>query len=48
VTDSGPSGPRPDLDVAEDHPIAAALGARIAHDGVTRIEPVEVSRLVQL
>jgi hypothetical protein len=36
---SGPSGPRPDLDVAEGQPIAAALGAMIAYDGVARIEP---------
>jgi hypothetical protein len=29
-------------------PIAAALAAMIAYDGVTRIEPVEVPRLIQL
>jgi phage terminase large subunit-like protein len=37
---SGPSGLRPDLDVAEGSPIAAALGAMLAFDGVARIEPV--------
>jgi phage terminase large subunit-like protein len=36
---SGPSGLRPDLDVAQGQPIAAALGAMIAYDGVTRLEP---------
>jgi phage terminase large subunit-like protein len=36
---SGPSGPRPDLDVAEGHPVAAALAAVVAYDGVARIEP---------
>jgi phage terminase large subunit-like protein len=36
---SGPSGLRPDLDVAQGQPIAAALGAMIAFDGVTRLEP---------
>ena len=36
---SGPSGPRPDLDVAEGSPIAAALAAMVAYDGLTRIEP---------
>ena len=35
----GPSGPRPDLDVADGQPIAAALACIIAYDGVTRIEP---------
>jgi phage terminase large subunit-like protein len=39
---SGPSGLRPDLDVAEGSPIAAALGAMLAYDGVARIEPVEM------
>jgi hypothetical protein len=34
--------------VAEGHPIAAALEAMIAYDSVTRIEPVEVLRLIQL
>jgi hypothetical protein len=29
------SVPRPDLDVAEDQPVAAAIGAMIAFDGVT-------------
>jgi hypothetical protein len=36
---SGPSGLRPDLDVAQGQPIAAALGAMIAFDGVTRLGP---------
>jgi hypothetical protein len=36
---SGPSGLRPDLDVVQSQPIAAALGAMIAFDGVTRLEP---------
>jgi len=36
---SGPSGLRPDLDVAECQPIAAAVGAMIAYDGVVRIGP---------
>jgi hypothetical protein len=35
---SGPSGLRPDLDVGEDAPIASALAAMIAFDGVTRVE----------
>jgi phage terminase large subunit-like protein len=39
---SGPSGLRPDLDVAEGSPIAAALGAMLAYDGVARIEPSEM------
>jgi phage terminase large subunit-like protein len=43
---SGPSGLRPDLDVPEGQPIAAALGAMIAFDGVTRMEPVEDMRIV--
>jgi hypothetical protein len=34
----GPSGPRPDLDVGEGAPIAAALATMTAYDGVTRIE----------
>jgi phage terminase large subunit-like protein len=38
---SGPSGLRPDLDVAEGQPIAAALAAMIAYDGLARIEPDE-------
>jgi hypothetical protein len=33
---SGPSGLRPDLDVAEGQPIAAALAAMIALDGAMR------------
>jgi phage terminase large subunit-like protein len=36
---SGPSGLRPDLDVAEGSPIAAVLGAMLAYDGVARTEP---------
>jgi phage terminase large subunit-like protein len=36
---SGPSGLRPDLDVSEGSPIAAALACMIALDGVARIEP---------
>jgi hypothetical protein len=36
---SGPSGLRPDLDVAEGAPIAGVLAAMIAYDGVTRIGP---------
>lgn len=35
---SGPSGLRPDLDVGEGQPIASALAAMIAYDGVTRVE----------
>lgn len=34
----GPSGPRPDLDVGEGAPIASALAAMIAYDGMTRVE----------
>ena len=33
---SGPSGPRPDLDVAEGHPVAAALACMVAYDGAVR------------
>jgi phage terminase large subunit-like protein len=36
---SGPSGPRPDLDVTEGAPIAGALACMIAYDGVARSEP---------
>jgi hypothetical protein len=36
---AGPSGPRPDMDVAEGQPIAAALAVMIAFDAVARIEP---------
>jgi hypothetical protein len=36
---SWPSGLRPDLDVAEGAPIAAALACMVAYDGVTRTEP---------
>jgi hypothetical protein len=43
---SGPSGLRPDLDVAQGQPIAAALGAMIAFDGVTRTEPVGPTTIV--
>jgi phage terminase large subunit-like protein len=43
---SGPSGLRPDLDVAQGQPIAAALGAMIAFDGVTRLEPGEEMRII--
>jgi phage terminase large subunit-like protein len=43
---SGPSGPRPDLDVAEGQPVAGVPAAMIAFDGVARIgsgpEPVVV------
>ena len=39
---SGPSGLRPDLDVAEGSPIAASLGAMLAYDGVARIEPADM------
>ncbi|MCI0633887.1 MAG: terminase large subunit [Actinobacteria bacterium] len=38
---SGPSGLRPDLDVGEGAPIASALAAMIAFDGVTRTEYAE-------
>jgi hypothetical protein len=37
---SGPSGLRPDLDVAEGQPIAGILAAMVAFDGVARIGPV--------
>jgi phage terminase large subunit-like protein len=43
---SGPAGPRPDLDVAEGQPIAAALGAIVAYDGVTRTEPASELRII--
>jgi hypothetical protein len=42
---SGPSGLRPDLDVGEGAPIASALAAMIAFDGVTRIEPTSPPRI---
>ncbi len=45
---SGPSGLRPDLDVSEGAPIAAALAAMTAYDGVIRIEPVEPPAFVAL
>ncbi len=45
---SGPSGLRPDLDVSEGAPIAAALAAMTAYDGVMRIEPVEPPAFVAL
>jgi hypothetical protein len=38
---SGPSGLRPDLDVAEGQPIAGALACMVACDGVARIEPAQ-------
>ena len=37
---SGPSGLRPDLDVADGAPIAGALACMIAYDGVARIGPI--------
>jgi phage terminase large subunit-like protein len=43
---SGPSGLRPDLDVAEGSPIAAALGAMLAYDGVARIEPADMRTIL--
>jgi len=39
---SGPAGPRPDLDVAEGQPVAAALAAMLAFDGVTRVDHPEL------
>jgi phage terminase large subunit-like protein len=36
---SGPSGLRPDLDVAGGQPVAAAVATMIAYDGVARSEP---------
>jgi phage terminase large subunit-like protein len=36
---AGPSGLRPDLDVAEGAPIAGALASMIAYDGVMRVDP---------
>jgi hypothetical protein len=36
---SGPSRLRPDLEVAEGQPIAAALAAMTGFDGVSRVEP---------
>jgi phage terminase large subunit-like protein len=36
---SGPSGPRPDLDIGEGAPIASALACMLAFDGVSRVEP---------
>jgi phage terminase large subunit-like protein len=41
----GPSGLRPDLDVAEGAPLAAALAAMIAFDGVTRVEPRQLPKI---
>ena len=41
----GPTGPRPDLDVQEGAPIASALAAMIAYDGVTRVEPRSVPKV---
>lgn len=43
---SGPSGLRPDLDVAEGHPVAAALAAVVAYDGVARIEPAPMPMVI--
>lgn len=43
---SGPSGLRPDLDVSEGAPIAAALAAMIAYDGVTRIGYIEAPQFI--
>jgi phage terminase large subunit-like protein len=43
---AGPSGLRPDLDVAEGAPIAAVLAAMIAYDGVTRLGPLETPMIV--
>ncbi|HYZ13763.1 MAG TPA: terminase large subunit [Actinomycetota bacterium] len=43
---SGPSGPRPDLDVAEGQPVAAALAAIIAFDTVARFEPAADLRVI--
>lgn len=43
---SGPSGLRPDLDVAEGAPVAAILGAMIAYDTVVRTEPVDIPRFI--
>jgi phage terminase large subunit-like protein len=45
---SGPSGPRPDLDVAEGQPVAAALAAMLAFDGVARLEHVDPPTFVAL
>ena len=42
---SGPSGLRPDLNVGEGQPIASALAAMIAYDGVTRLEPSRVPKI---
>ena len=43
---SGPSGPRPHLDVAEGQPIAAALGVMVAYDGAVRTEPAAELRVI--
>jgi phage terminase large subunit-like protein len=42
---SGPSGLRPDLDVSAGAPIAGAVAAMIAFDGVSRVEPVRAPRI---
>lgn len=42
---SGPSGLRPDLEVHEGAPVAGALAAMVAYDGVTRVEPRKVPRI---
>jgi len=43
---AGPSGLRPDLDVAEGSPVAAALASMIAYDGVMRVEPGEEPHII--
>jgi hypothetical protein len=43
---SGPSGPRPDLDVQEGAPIAAALACMVSFDGVVRVEPAEEPMII--
>ncbi len=45
---SGPSGPRPDLDVGEGQPVAAGIAAMLAFDGVVRIEHVEPPMFIAL
>ena len=43
---SGPSGLRPDLDVAEGAPIAGALACMVAYDALARIGPAPVPMVV--
>lgn len=43
---SGPIGARSDLEVAEGHPVVAALACRVAYDGVARIEPAEEPMII--